>query len=173
MEILDKILKTTGYLEKFDPENPKDLARIENIKELRSVATEFSNLYEFLENVALIEREQLPNNAARPQAPPRSGRGGEQVVLMTVHAAKGLEFKAVFLVGLEEGLFPHARSMQNSQELEEERRLCYVGMTRAKKRLFLTYAQKRLYFGLKTSNPPSRFITDIPEHLKTEIRNVK
>jgi DNA helicase-2/ATP-dependent DNA helicase PcrA len=93
----------------------------------------------------------------------------DAVKIMTVHKAKGLEFKVVFIVGMEEGLFPHARSMQNSQELEEERRLCYVGMTRAKNSLFLTFAQKRLYFGLKTANTVSRFIMDIPENLKSKI----
>jgi superfamily I DNA/RNA helicase len=84
---------------------------------------------------------------------------------MTLHAAKGLEFGVVFIVGMEEGLFPHSRSLFDIQELEEERRLCYVGITRAKDIVYLTYAGKRLYFGQKSSNPPSRFIIDIPEHL--------
>jgi DNA helicase-2/ATP-dependent DNA helicase PcrA len=84
---------------------------------------------------------------------------------MTLHAAKGLEFPIVFMVGLEEGLFPHSRSLMDSAQLEEERRLAYVGITRAKKILYLSYATKRLYFGESVSNPPSRFLTDIPEHL--------
>ena len=84
---------------------------------------------------------------------------------MTMHAAKGLEFPIVFIVGMEEGLFPHSRSLMDTAEVEEERRLAYVGITRAKDALYLTYASKRLYFGEKISNPPSRFILDIPEHL--------
>ena len=166
VELLDKIFQITDYLELFSGENPEDLARLENIKELRSVATKYPNLYDFLENVALIEQEQLPKNDSIIKSK-KSQKNA--VALMTTHAAKGLEFKVVFIVGMEEGLFPHARSMQNSQELEEERRLCYVGMTRAKNSLFLTFAQKRLYFGLKTANTVSRFIMDIPENLKSKI----
>jgi DNA helicase-2/ATP-dependent DNA helicase PcrA len=84
---------------------------------------------------------------------------------MTLHAAKGLEFPIVFIVGMEEGLFPHSRSLMDTNQLEEERRLAYVGITRAKEILYLTYANSRLYFGEKLSNPPSRFIMDIPENL--------
>ena len=84
---------------------------------------------------------------------------------MTLHAAKGLEFPVVFIVGMEEGLFPHSRSLWDTNELEEERRLAYVGITRAKNLLYLSYATRRLYFGEKISNPPSRFIIDIPEEL--------
>jgi len=84
---------------------------------------------------------------------------------MTVHSAKGLEFKVVFIVGLEEGLFPHSRSLGDSMQMEEERRLAYVGITRAKKKLFLSFAQRRSYFGQSSTNPPSRFFEDIPPHL--------
>lgn len=87
------------------------------------------------------------------------------VTLMTLHAAKGLEFDTVFLVGLEEGLFPHSMSMNSRDELEEERRLCYVGITRAKKKLYLTYAKDRLFFGSRSSSLPSRFLSEIPQHL--------
>jgi DNA helicase-2/ATP-dependent DNA helicase PcrA len=174
VEILDKILKVTAYLEMFDEENPEDISRLENIKELRSVATEFPNLYDFLENVALVEQEQIPQNQSKIKT---TSSQKDAVTLMTMHAAKGLEFEVVFMVGMEEGLFPHSRSMQDLQELEEERRLCYVGMTRAKKKLFLTHAQRRLYFGLTSSNPASRFIADIPfflkSNLKSKIKNVK
>jgi DNA helicase-2/ATP-dependent DNA helicase PcrA len=91
--------------------------------------------------------------------------GGKKdaVNLMTLHAAKGLEFPVVFMVGMEEGLFPHSRSLMDKNELEEERRLCYVGMTRAKEKLFLTYSRKRLFFGQKTTNIVSRFILELPE----------
>lgn len=153
LDILDKIVDTTGYLELFDEENEEDLARLENIKELRSVAQEFPVLSEFLENVALVEKES------------RRKAGTEAVTLMTLHAAKGLEFPSVFMVGMEEGLFPHSRSLMDKSEMEEERRLCYVGITRAKEKLYLSYARRRLFFGTHTSNMVSRFIADIPEHL--------
>jgi DNA helicase-2/ATP-dependent DNA helicase PcrA len=152
IKILDKVLKATGYLEFYDPEDEKDLARLENIKELRSVAMEFPNLPQFLENVALVEQEYLPEHPVENQ------KNKEAVTLMTAHAAKGLEFPNIFMVGMEEGLFPHSKSMMEKEELEEERRLCYVGMTRAKDRLFMTYARRRLYFGQRASNPISRFI---------------
>jgi DNA helicase-2/ATP-dependent DNA helicase PcrA len=158
LEILDRVLEKTGYLELFLKETEENFARLENIKELRSVAAEFPNINEFLENVALVEAEQRSR-----------GKGGESsrdaVTLMTLHAAKGLEFPVVFIVGMEEGLFPHSRSLWDAGQLEEERRLAYVGMTRAKKLLYLSYATRRLYFGEKISNPPSRFIIDIPEEL--------
>ena len=89
----------------------------------------------------------------------------EAVTLMTIHAAKGLEFETVFLVGLEEGLFPHSRSMLDPTQMEEERRLAYVGITRAKQKLFLSYARSRLYFGTRSNNLPSRFLANIPESL--------
>ena len=88
---------------------------------------------------------------------------------MTLHNAKGLEFPIVFMVGMEEGLFPHARSMMEPMELEEERRLCYVGMTRAQKRLYLTYACARMIYGATSANQPSRFLSDIPQELTEKI----
>jgi len=159
IKILDKVLKTTGYLDLYNPEDEKDLVRLENIKELRSVATEFPKLTQFLENVALVEQEHLPEH------PIKDKKRKKAVNLMTAHAAKGLEFPVVFMVGMEEGLFPHSRSMMEKDELEEERRLCYVGITRAKEKLYLVYARRRLYFGQRASNPISRFIADIPENL--------
>jgi DNA helicase-2/ATP-dependent DNA helicase PcrA len=84
---------------------------------------------------------------------------------MTLHAAKGLEFPIVFMVGMEEGLFPHSRSLMDKNELEEERRLCYVGITRAEKKLFLSYARKRLFFGQRSANTVSRFLFELPEHI--------
>ena len=88
-----------------------------------------------------------------------------------MHAAKGLEFNTVFMIGMEEGLFPHSRSLFDASELEEERRLCYVGMTRAKERLLLTHARQRLFFGQKNTNQISRFIMEIPEHLTLFTKN--
>ncbi len=158
VDLLGSIMRATAYLELYDEHDEEDRQRLENIKELRSVAVEFPNLTNFLENVALVEQEQMPDKSIKFDRK-------NAVTLMTLHAAKGLEFPVVFMVGMEEGLFPHGRSMMDRNELEEERRLCYVGMTRAKKKLYLTYARKRLFFGQKTTNMPSRFIMELPEKL--------
>jgi DNA helicase-2/ATP-dependent DNA helicase PcrA len=152
LDILDVVIQKTDYLALFQKESEENLARLENLKELRSVATEFPKINDFLENVALVEAG--PRNQTQ-----------NAVTLMTLHAAKGLEFSIVFIVGMEEGLFPHSRSLIDTNQLEEERRLAYVGITRAKEILYLTYASSRLYFGERLSNPPSRFIMDIPENL--------
>jgi DNA helicase-2/ATP-dependent DNA helicase PcrA len=157
LAILDKVLGITGYVEQFNELDEEDAMRIENIKELRSVAAEFPDLVEFLEQIALTEREAHRRRAAEDK------RGS--VTLMTLHAAKGLEFKKVFMVGMEEGLFPHARALMDTEQMEEERRLAYVGMTRAMDKLYLTYATRRLYFGSRSSNMVSRFLADIPEAL--------
>jgi len=160
LEILDSLLRKVDYLSKYSRETEENLTRLENIKELRSVATEFPKLGEFLENVALVEAEQTGDKNILSQKDSH-----EAITLMTLHAAKGLEFPVIFIVGMEEGLFPHSRSLFDVNELEEERRLAYVGMTRAKEVLYLTFADRRLYFGQRTSNPPSRFIIEIPEEL--------
>jgi DNA helicase II / ATP-dependent DNA helicase PcrA len=161
LDIMDQVMEATGYLDLYDKDIEEDLGRLENIKELRSVAAEFSDLTQFLENVALVENEYMPDH------PLDENGKKDAVTLMTLHAAKGLEFGYVFMVGMEEGLFPHSRSLLEPLELEEERRLCYVGMTRAKEKLFMTFASRRLYFGTHTSNIISRFVTDLPEHLVT------
>lgn len=163
LELLDAILQKTDYLSLFQKETDENIARLENIKELRSVATEFPKVQEFLENVALVESQQDSDRKVN-----RSGQK-DVVTLMTLHAAKGLEFPVVFMVGMEEGLFPHSRSLMDSNQLEEERRIAYVGITRAKEILYLTYANSRLYFGERVSNPPSRFIMDIDEKLLENI----
>lgn len=161
LEILDKVLQVTGILELYDPNNEEDLNRLENIKELRSVATEFAKLPDFLEQVILAESVQNPRGTSQMASRER----GSAVTLMTAHAAKGLEFLAVFVVGLEEGLFPHSRALMDADELEEERRLMYVGITRAKQLLYLTFANRRLIFGSRQSSLPSRFLSEIPENL--------
>lgn len=163
LELLDNILEKTGYLSLFDEKDEDDRQRLENIKELRSVALEFPGLTQFLENIALVEQEYMPDN-------PNLKEKKEAITLMTLHASKGLEFPVVFIIGMEEGLFPHARSLLDRSELEEERRLCYVGITRAKNRLFLTYARKRIFQGLSASNTISRFIMDLPKELL--VRNI-
>ncbi len=156
LELMDNLVHEIGYLDLFKKASEENMARLENIKELRSVATEFPIINEFLENVALVEQEESSK---------LKGDEGNRVTLMTLHAAKGLEFPIVFMVGLEEGIFPHSRSLFDTAQLEEERRLAYVGITRAKEILYITYANQRLFFGQHTSNPPSRFIIDIPESL--------
>lgn len=158
LENMDTILKVTQYLDLYDPKIEEDFSRLENIRELRSVATQFSTLSQFLENVALVEQEYLPEH-------PQNGQKKDAVTLMTLHAAKGLEFHTVFMIGMEEGLFPHSRALLEFNELEEERRLCYVGITRTMEKLYLTYAENRLYFGQRNSNPVSRFIAELPEYL--------
>jgi DNA helicase II / ATP-dependent DNA helicase PcrA len=155
LNILDNVIKQTEYLKLYDEKDEEDMDRLENIKELRSVALKFPNLTNFLENVSLVEQEYMPDKGIQNKK--------DAVTLMTLHAAKGLEFPYVFMVGMEEGIFPHSRSLMDKNELEEERRLCYVGMTRARERLFLSYARKRIFFGQKTSNIISRFILELPE----------
>lgn len=158
LELLDQLLEHTKYLDLYDANVEEESYRLENIKELRSVATQFSILTEFLENVSLMEQEFTPK-AIRDREQNRKA-----VTLMTLHAAKGLEFPVVFMIGMEEGIFPHSRSLMEKDELEEERRLCYVGITRAQDKLYLIYANRRLFFGTRTQNTISRFIADIPEY---------
>ena len=155
IDMLDQVLQKTNYLDLYDENDEEDRQRLENIKELRSVALAFPDLTQFLENVALVEQEQMPDKSHEHDK--------NAVTLMTLHAAKGLEFPVVFMIGMEEGLFPHSRSLMDRNELEEERRLAYVGMTRAKEKLFLTYARKRLFFGQRSSSIISRFLLELPE----------
>ena len=164
IDIIDLVLSETNYLKWLDDGSVEAAARVENVKELRSVASEFPNIVDFLENVSLIEREY------GPQKPSSAKQNKDTVTLMTAHAAKGLEFPVVFMIGMEEGLFPHSQSSLDTNELEEERRLAYVGITRAKEQLYFTYAINRLYFGQRTAGIPSRFIVEIPEDLITTIR---
>lgn len=159
LELLDGVLGATQYLELYDANVEEEAYRLENIKELRSVATEFPVLSEFLETVALVEQEYEPETLRKRDA------NREAVTLMTMHAAKGLEFPIVFMIGMEEGLFPHSRSLMDKDEIEEERRLCYVGITRAKEKLYMTFANRRLFFGTRTQNMISRFIADVPQHV--------
>ena len=158
-QILESIVTGSGYLDRFDPKDEDDQKRIENIKELKSVATKFPNISDFLENISLVQQEY----SLQEKNKKKENRDG--VRLMTLHGAKGLEFEVVFLVGFEEGILPHSRCLVDESEVEEERRLCYVGITRAKDYLYLTYASQRLYFGKSSLNEPSRFLADIPADL--------
>ena len=153
-ELMDTVLLATEYISWLDDGTEEAKNRIENIKELKSVTARFTDLSEFLENVALIESSDKPSNSDR-----------DAITLMTVHASKGLEFKVVFLIGMEEGLFPHTQSLMELTQLEEERRLCYVAITRAMEKVFLTLARSRMYFGNLQSNMPSRFLGEIPQKL--------
>ena len=163
IDLIDKVLETTDYLILIDDGTEQGLQRVENVKELKSVAADFENLTTFLENVALMEGKVTPEKSYEGK------NEADYITLMTIHAAKGLEFDNVFVIGMEEGLFPHSRSMLDPQQLEEERRLAYVALTRAKQKLYLSYATNRLYFGTQSANLISRFVVDIPEELITAI----
>lgn len=159
-QILESLVLNSGYLEKYDPKDEDDQKKLENIKELKSVATNFPNINDFLENIALVQQEY----SAQEKNKKKENRDG--VRLMTLHGSKGLEFEAVFLVGFEEGILPHSRSMVDDVDIEEERRLCYVGITRAKDYLYISYATRRLFFGKSSLNEPSRFLHEIPTSLR-------
>ena len=159
-EMIKLTLKKTGYTKALEQENTIEAEnRIANLDELLNVAIEFeeefaeNSLQEFLEGITLSS--DLDNMEEQE----------DSVTLMTLHSAKGLEFPVVFLVGMEEGIFPGYQSMMEPQELEEERRLCYVGITRAKENLFLTCSKQRTVFGSTSYNPTSRFLQEIPEEL--------
>lgn len=155
--LVSELIERTGYLEELRQEGTEEaLGRIENIREFISVALEFeeqsenNSLDEFLTWVSLVADVD-------GFAEEKSG-----IVLMTLHSAKGLEFPVVFIIGMEEGIFPHARALEDDEELEEERRLCYVGLTRAMERLYLLAAQTRMLYGTTLRNSPSRFLLEIP-----------
>lgn len=157
--LLDRLLEQFDYrahLQKTDHEHAD--VRWENVQELRSVAAQYeeaeedSSLAAFLEEVALVSDVDDPD-ADQPDA----------VTLITLHAAKGLEYAVVFVAGMEEGLLPHVRALDDPAQMEEERRLCYVGITRARERLYLTRARRRFMFGQARANPPSRFLRDLPD----------
>ena len=159
VSFLKYLLKSINYQEYLGDSSDKAEERWENVQELVSLAKKYGDigppagLEKLLEDVALMsDTDEI--SAAKPQ-----------INLMTLHSAKGLEFQDVFIVGLEDGIFPHSRSLFDPRELEEERRLCYVGLTRAKKNLFLTFALRRTQFGSIQVNPPSRFLNEIPENL--------
>jgi DNA helicase-2/ATP-dependent DNA helicase PcrA len=158
-DIINKILQGTDYLNLYNPDLEEDFNRLENIKELKSVAINFPQINEFLEQVALVESEYFENEK-KNNSIDNSPFKDERVRLMTLHQAKGLEFSVVFIVGVEEGLLPHSKSLDDPYSLEEERRLFYVGITRAKKELFITWARQRFIFGGRGYTNKSRFIID-------------
>ena len=158
-EFYDEVLDQTGYLRSLQTKNPdENIARIENIQELKSSIVKSmeengGDLYAYLDEVALYTDMDTYD------------RDEECAVMMTMHSAKGLEFPVVFLVGAEETLFPSAMSIGEAGEMEEERRLCYVAITRAREKLYITCASQRMLYGRTTANLPSRFIEEIPEEL--------
>lgn len=156
-DLIDLVARRSGYKDWVLDGTEEGEMRWENIEELKSVARGTENLENFLEQVSLSS--DIDNYDASADA----------VTLMTLHNAKGLEFPVVFIVGMEEGLFPHANSVMEPNELEEERRLCYVGITRAQKRLYLSYARSRLIYGAIQTRPPSRFLAEIPEEFLEKI----
>lgn len=164
-DLIDRVLRDTGYLEELENERtPQAQSRIDNLNELISVAQEFAaseeenNLENFLAHVALVS--DIDDTEL----------GEDAITLMTLHSSKGLEFPVVFLVGMEEGLFPHARTLMDETEIEEERRLCYVGITRAKEKLFLSSTKMRTIYGNTVTYPPSRFLQEIPARLVKTIK---
>ncbi|MFB9832452.1 DNA helicase PcrA [Actinoallomurus acaciae] len=187
-ELVEAILTKSGYLAELEASrDPQDETRIENLRELESVAAEFEErlatgvlgddgaepaerpaegrLVEFLEQVALVaDADQIPGGD-NGVVPPGERANDGVVTLMTLHTAKGLEFPVVFLTGMEDGVFPHLRSLGDPKQLEEERRLAYVGITRARRRLYVSRATMRSSWGAPSYNPASRFLTEIPETL--------
>ena len=170
-DVLEATLTRSGYLAELAAStDPQDESRVENLQELVAVAREFADadpdggLIEFLERVALVaDADQIPDEPDAEAADVSAAQG--VVTLMTLHTAKGLEFPVVFLTGLEDGVFPHLRSLDDPKELEEERRLAYVGITRAQRRLFISRAVVRSAWGAPSYNPPSRFLEELPAEL--------
>tara|TARA_B100001175_G_scaffold142560_1_gene120966 strand:- start:81 stop:1217 length:1137 start_codon:yes stop_codon:yes gene_type:complete len=158
-DIIEFSLEKSGYISALEEERTIEAeGRLENLSELVGAASEFSDISEFLERVGLVaDTDEIPNES--------SDFGDGEVLLMTLHAAKGLEFPVVFLLGMEEGIFPHVRALGDPDQMEEERRLAYVGITRARKILHLCNAWSRMLHGQTQYNPPSRFLDDIPEGL--------
>ena len=164
-QLIKLVWKRTGYVKELQAEGTaQSESRLENLNELLTVAQDYESggsaledLSPFLQRLALLVSSEMSEGE------------NEGVSFMTLHSAKGLEYPVVFMVGMEEGLFPHARSIQSESEIEEERRLCYVGMTRARERLYLAYAWSRTVYGQTGISRPSRFLEEIPEHLVTKI----
>ena len=160
-DFLSDLIQRIGYRDYLERDNPQDAeSRLENVDELVAAVGEYAGgadgIQQFLERTALLSEVE-------------NTRGAGGISLMTLHCAKGLEFPVVFLVGMEENLFPHAHSREEPDDVEEERRLCYVGMTRAKERLILTRALSRRLFGRSQFNEPSRFLEEIPPHLLRDL----
>ena len=167
VNLMDKVYENTGYLYSLINENTIEArGRIENLEEFKSKASEYENNVEdptfagFLDNISLVS--DVDNYDDEQDA----------IVLMTLHSAKGLEFPVVFMCGLEQGLFPSFQSMEEDEKIEEERRLCYVGITRARNKLYITYSMRRIMYGKTESKMVSEFVSEIPDELIDRINNV-
>ena len=167
-QMVSAVFEKTGYMSELERERTvESQTRIENLKELLTVTQQFElttedpTLRNFLEQTALVADIDSMQ------------KGEDAVVMMTLHSAKGLEFPTVFLAGLEEGVFPHARSMQADSQMEEERRLAYVGITRARESLYLTYASRRTIFGMMQMGALSRFVREIPRELLEPVSSTR
>jgi DNA helicase-2/ATP-dependent DNA helicase PcrA len=163
-QLAQTVMQESGYMTRLkESHDPEDAERLENLEQLLAAMEEFdeknpeSGLSEFLEQVSLVSDLE------------QGETGKPSVTLMTLHAAKGLEFRTVFMIGMEERLFPHVRALDDLDGMEEERRLCYVGMTRARERLYLINARRRYLFGQEQINQPSRFLKEIPKELLDEV----
>jgi DNA helicase-2/ATP-dependent DNA helicase PcrA len=171
-EVLGAVLDRSGYLAELrGSEDPQDASRVENLAELHAVASEFEqtdpdgDLADFLERVSLVaDSDQIPTPDGGDEEADDKPEPGV-ITLMTLHTAKGLEFPVVFLTGMEDGTFPHLRSLSDVDQLAEERRLAYVGLTRARERLYISRAAIRTAWGVPNEFPPSRFLDDLPEEL--------
>ncbi len=198
-DLIDLVLDRSGYLQSLRDDEDRGDERTENVRELRGTAELFAfdqpgadprqALAAFLENVALVSDVDLMDSPVRANSPsygegqsageranwaPRQARGDAQapITFITLHQAKGLEFDAVFIIGMEEGLLPHSRSLESEQDLQEERRICYVGMTRARRRLYLLHAFQRSFRGSRMPSAPSRFLAEIPPALLS-VRSIR
>ncbi|MSQ26179.1 MAG: AAA family ATPase [Dehalococcoidia bacterium] len=158
-DLIKRVLAETGYRDYLLASDDDGEDRLENVMELRTVAEEFSHLRGMDSLAALLEQVALVADSDNVGEKPNS------TTLITLHQAKGLEYPVVFIAGMEEGLLPHARSMEDAAQMEEERRLCYVGMTRAQQRLYLVRAYRRAAMGMRSANEPSRFLRDVPPEL--------
>ena len=169
-DLLDSIIQSSGLIQHHEKEpGEKGKTRIENLEELITAAKNFEQSFDKDKTIKEIS-ESFLDTVSLDAGETQAGEFDDAVQLMTLHSAKGLEFPLVFMTGLEETLFPHGRSMESPNQLEEERRLCYVGITRAMKKLYLTYAESRRLHGSDVFNPPSRFIKEIPAEYIDEIR---
>jgi len=168
-ELIGEVLTRSGYLDELKADRSIEAAsRLENLQELQGMAMEFE-MPTAEESEGLTQLDAFLATAALMTDADQVGDGEDKVTLMTLHSAKGLEFPVVFLVGMEEGVFPHSRALSDEQQMEEERRLCYVGMTRARFRLYVTCAARRTLWGQPNFNPPSRFLQEIPEELVEQV----
>jgi len=168
-DLVDHVIQSSGLIEYHKKEaGEKGRTRVENLAELVTAASDFEP--DPLDEVEEVPLKLFIDHAALDAGETQASEHESAIQLMTLHSAKGLEFPLVFITGFEEGLFPHKLSIEEADQLQEERRLCYVGMTRSMERLFIVHAEMRNLHGTETFNPPSRFLREIPAELTLEVR---